>query len=615
MAQGEARGGGRGKAALLSTLVVALGACGGGGSSSARTEVCASPRPFEVPSGPFQWTPIVASADTRRVYLSSSGDDENDCLSELTACETPARAIAQLRDGYPDHLLIRRGDTFEGPLSTGWSLSGRSAAEPMVIATYGESGARPYFRTGEQTAFRTYHGTPVRHLRIMDLRFHANVRDPGDASFVVPTASSEAPVGFIMLSSNHPIEDVLIEGCEVSHYNGGLVAHGPATVKLGNVRLRANHFHDAYAVNHDGNGDGDSDDGAGSGDIHQGHSAGIYTDRVDGLLLEQNVFDHNGGLNNYPGDPRRVDLPGIQPAATAGTWFNHQIYSDSNNCHVVAVGNVFANGDGVQLRSGGIARENVFVRTVNAITGGNDDVLESSGGFTFEIRDNLFLEGTDFAPESIHGPSAPRGNGVLLTNVSDAGARIVDNLFLRDISAAQYGRAIQLEGGNRLGNGETGVVRSAEIARNTVVNWRGGIVLIGTPGRDLRSTTVHDNVVQNPRDTQAWLTDMEAPGGSHVVWSRNAYHSGRTDGRWFAQRGVGVDSATWSELAGEEGSTLEARTFANPGARFEEAVLGAGAAYEAAWPRLRAQTRWSWDPSLETRSLIARIRTDLGLLQ
>src|SRR5690606_16339245 len=59
------------------------------------------------------WTVVEPSVDTRTIYVSSSaGDDSNDGLSAATAKRTIHAAKSLLRDGSPDWLLLKRGDTF-----------------------------------------------------------------------------------------------------------------------------------------------------------------------------------------------------------------------------------------------------------------------------------------------------------------------------------------------------------------------------------------------------------------------------------------------------------------------------------------------------------------------
>ena len=76
------------------------------------------PEPQPVPIADRGWTEISTSADSRLVFVSSSsGSDTNSGLDELSPVKTIAKAFSIVRDGYPDHVLLKRGDTFtEGRL-------------------------------------------------------------------------------------------------------------------------------------------------------------------------------------------------------------------------------------------------------------------------------------------------------------------------------------------------------------------------------------------------------------------------------------------------------------------------------------------------------------------
>src|SRR5262249_37644605 len=96
------------------------------------------------------WTEFSPSVDTRIVYVSSStGDDANNGLSHTKPKRTIAAGKALLRDGFPDWLLLKRGDAWGESLDTDqeFGLEGRSLTERMLVSAYG-AGERPLLRTG-----------------------------------------------------------------------------------------------------------------------------------------------------------------------------------------------------------------------------------------------------------------------------------------------------------------------------------------------------------------------------------------------------------------------------------------------------------------------------------
>ncbi|MFO7956372.1 MAG: hypothetical protein R6X33_04685, partial [Candidatus Brocadiia bacterium] len=95
------------------------------------------------------WSILNESADTRKVYVSSSeGNDNNDGLSESSPVATISQGLSLLRDGYPDWLLLKRGDVWYENLQDLLGKSGRRESERLVVTTYGSSGARPLLKTG-----------------------------------------------------------------------------------------------------------------------------------------------------------------------------------------------------------------------------------------------------------------------------------------------------------------------------------------------------------------------------------------------------------------------------------------------------------------------------------
>ena len=81
--------------------------------------------------------------DSNLIYVSqSTGDDANDGYSPATPKKTLAGGVSCLRDGYPDWLFLRRGDTWQDGFRS-YDFTGRSQAEPIVISAYGPGTTNP----------------------------------------------------------------------------------------------------------------------------------------------------------------------------------------------------------------------------------------------------------------------------------------------------------------------------------------------------------------------------------------------------------------------------------------------------------------------------------------
>src|SRR5690606_14606294 len=114
----------------------------------------------------------------------------------------------------------------------------------------------------------------------------------------------------------------------------------------------------------------------GDGEKHYGyaggsHAQGLYASDIDGLLIEENVFDHNGWKEGVAGAERTI--------------YNHNLYIQSDNSPDVTVrGNIIANAaaHGAQLRPGGIMEDNLFIGN------GTGAYIDGAGGAAIE---NVFV--------------------------------------------------------------------------------------------------------------------------------------------------------------------------------------------------------------------------------
>lgn len=328
-------------------------------------------RPDREPT-PAGYTKLIPAMDSRFIYVSSSrGNDKNSGFSSTDPVASVERGVELLRDGKPDWLLFRRGDSFKGSLGQ-WLKQGRSSEEPMVVWSYGKSKKRPLFRTLEDDGFGTSgdSNSPlvISHVVFMGLHFYASLRDPGAPGFRRDVETQ----GVLWLRGTR---DVLIEDCVFSYYALGVSFEDFDKGGISNVRLRRNLFLDQW---------------------HEEKAQGVYLDGVHGALIEGNVFDHTGA------NPRA----GAEP-----TIFSHNVYIQSNCGNVSVRDNILmrATSHGLQLRPGGSASGNLFVRnSISLLLGGS----EPKGG-TIEAAavDNVILEGTNISADE------PRGWGIDVENV------------------------------------------------------------------------------------------------------------------------------------------------------------------------------------------------------
>jgi hypothetical protein len=379
--------------------------------------------------GEFEWTSFAPSYDTKIYYVSSStGNDNNSGLSESKPLKTLEKAQSLLRHGYPDWMLLKRGDVWTTGLGQ-WKKSGRSEAEPMLVSSYGASKTRPLLTGGQAMIVNGGAGTPssINNLAIVGLSFWASKRDPLSPEYVGPDAGSEG------ISWVHPGTNILIEDCVLASFTGGISLTG-MNGPIKNFKVRGSLVVDSYAIK------------------GKSHSSGIYATNVKGLLIEGCVFDHNGWNEYVPGAVK--------------TMFNHNMYIDDESNfgfteNVTVRNNIIARGSshGLQLRPGGLAEGNLFV--------GNALGMFAARGAT-TVRNNIVIEPTDITIND------PRGWGIEI--LQSPNALVEDNITLHQTTCAGKGPAFNL------GQSDDFFIPyySVTLRRNIVSNWKGASLTVAT---------------------------------------------------------------------------------------------------------------------------------------
>ncbi len=303
------------------------------------------------------------SSDSKIIYVSSSdGDDNNDGLSAENPCKTIQEGIKKMRGGYPDHLLLKRGDIWTlGKHELDGLTSGRSKDEPTVFSYYGHSGPRPIIQ-GDVEVYRYDRSDGRKHIRWVGLHFYAYKKDPLNPNFD-PKAKSPN-LRFIGNFKDIHIEDVKFEFTEITiqAYDGR---------RPSDFRLKRNIFYGGYAY--------------GSSYERGPRTSHIFAYGVDdGLLLEENVFD-TGGWS-----------PFVKGAGANLLSHNLYLQWDSDGNKTSFINNICtrASSHGIQMRSGGLAKDNFFARNaIGLLMGYNFKGREIPEGTIAHVFDNVISEG------------------------------------------------------------------------------------------------------------------------------------------------------------------------------------------------------------------------------
>jgi hypothetical protein len=201
-----------------------------------------------------------------------------------TQCATIAHAVTLLRNGKPDWLLLKNGDTFNPNDTFGSiSVSGLSKTQLMVLATYGTSTTQPTVLVNASTPCLTQHDVgQADFIFLYGIRFYAFTRDPNNASFSLTDATTNSECLQWRSVSTASFNFVDIENIHASFFdlaidadtNGG--AEPGATCTTCTMVLNGNVITNDYPDN------------------FNDHSQAAFLSGIGNLTLTWNAWDSNG---------------------------------------------------------------------------------------------------------------------------------------------------------------------------------------------------------------------------------------------------------------------------------------------------------------------------------
>jgi Right handed beta helix region len=508
------------------------------------------------------WTDLEPGPNGRSIYVSSSaGHDRNDGRSAQSPKSTIKAAKALLRSGFPDRLLLKRGDKWREPLGQ-WIASGRSAAEPMVIGSYGEGGERPLLLTGSSNGIETFDGggSPDHIDWVALVGIH--MRADGYTGTGQP-----AGVAWLIGSKGFLVEDCLIEG-----FHTNVLVQGYYGRHSG-FRLRRSVLVDSYTTS------------------KEPASHGLYLSNSDDVLIEENLFDHNGWNEHVEG--------------ATPSLYRHNIYvqSGSGACTgVVARRNILADASshGLQLRPGGVAFENLFLRNSIALMLGGGNEPDEGGVVVSAVR-NVILDGKDI------DDSNPRGWGIEVFNVRSG--TVSENVIAHN---TRGGRPVPLDlHGDAKG---IGVFRTT-VADNVIWDWGGSVLLQGDRSQ-LGEVVLRGNDVSNSATKEPLLWMVTRRDGNGLELRENRFHSASApSGSWF-QVGEGTESfGQWEKRVGAMDFKPWTPAYPEPQrtiATYDASVWGAGT-HESFVKSARGQSRANWREEYTARAAIEYFRQGFGM--
>lgn len=478
--------------------------------------------PSNQPGGSMSgFTVLTRAPDTRIVYVSSSsGDDNNSGLAESSPKRTIARGMELLRDGYPDWLLLKAGDTWNGEGFWYWTKSGRSQSEKMVISSYGSNGptTRPIINTQivHPTSTETKHGfmqgggAALSHLAIVGMHFIGE-------GWTGQPVSYEEPVGISIVG---PGDDLLIEDNFIEHFRDGIQIIGAGAGSRTNTSIRRNILVDPIKL----------DPNNGATNIFMGH--------YDGVLIEENFME-----NSFANETSNSAV------------LSHNIYlPEDNTPNTIVRANIAFNGGrtNFNIRSGGLIENNLSLRGAQAITVG---VYYQTGRSQAQVIRNVILESRN------NQNGQPLGFGISIDKTDDSAIR--DNIITNATDGTGH-KAIVIQGDTKNITTSGNIVYDWQ--NHYPINWNADTVVIQSEhgcnvftGNDIQQTlpvAQHTSSYVLTESSAGLAASSLCPGGHLTQFGGNRYHSTAVVLPWFSvvdspNPTASLNYLDWSTLSGD----------------------------------------------------------------
>lgn len=542
------------------------------------------------------WSVITPSTDTRLIYVSNSaGDDTSgefvnpEAISDIynpnsiKPFKTIEAAMMHAREGYPDWILLKRGDVWE--LSTTINVRrGRSSSERAVFSSYGASAQRPMIKSADKYGFRIWTG--VNFVAIVGISLYAERRDPNSSEFLgwgnVPNQT-----GIYMYQAPGETKiSILLEDNEINFFSGGISMTGSGYIK--DTVVRRNIVRNSYS--------------------ESSHSQGMYAVRAS-VLLEENIFDHNGWYVQQPDNTNNNSERG------QATIFNHNTYfSDSSDT---------------------ISRRNIFLRPSSmhqkwTANSPSDEVVDQIKSKNLLMSDNLFVGGEV-------GISAG-GNRDYNTGPRWENINIIDNVLIaigRDQPTNRtLGWYIDVDdwsGGDVCGNyllhndnlsvnnlngiNVSGHSTDITLSRNIIFgliksnsNGNGAINISSAPKDNIR---VSENTIQLVSSEMQIIT-ADFIGNSE--YTDNKYYSDAAPEQWFGSEGEHYNFDDWVLLSGDTNSTDQKEPFVDANRTFASYLMSIGlsGSIDDFVEQASQQSRANWNREFSATVINEYIRSGYG---
>ena len=481
------------------------------------------------------------------------GDDPFSVADGIQPFATIAEAYQHARDGFPDIVLLKRGDEWTENFDNGGAgriKSGRSIIERSIIAPYG-TGDRPKL-------FRS----------VIDARDAHNAMVTGIHSYDTAWQTAGRALDITGSVSQQLYEDMRFDRKSTDKIQGGT----PGSSDIYNVCIRRC-FYSHY----------------------QAHDGFFYVARVDGLLFEENVFAEPW-QKSYPDESQYGRTLYLSPSG----------FGDDKNAlkNVTLRRNIVfrAERGAVDARCGGLMDNNLFIGTNGSAAGGNGGSRESLQ--SAHVVNNVFLRGS---------PNTGGNNNMHFRGID--GGSIVGNIWTD--SRGIFGSNNVLNFSPMASADQFKVLRNVLIADNIVYNYdasgSGRAIDIVSTYATIDNVVVDSNDFQfnNGSDEIIRHGDWAGSDGDRFGpfrYSNNRYYSPNDS---FSP---GADYVGWIVQSGEISPQFTQVTYPDPGRTIGSYMesLGLQGAEEEFAAHALSQSRQDWDPAFSAGAVNDYIRAGFG---
>lgn len=486
-----------------------------------------------------------------RIILVSTTDGSDFYDGMIQPVRTLRKALSLVRNGYPDRILFKRGDVFrEADLDVNIQVEGRSPFEPLIIGAYGSNLLpRPILHSHLSLGAKV----EPRYLVLQSLDLFASTRDPTSRSFSVKKMSDHQNFGIGMICSGRFL---WIEDCRLRDFGMDFVLQAPLNNYFDTLVIRRCQVLDSWNF---------------------GMSSGIYLENFQNVVIEENLFDHNGW----------TDLPGA-----GKTMFNHNMYLQHGHMgedrHIIVRGNISARAasHGCQLRPGGLLENNLFLK----------NPLAAFMSYSPSIARNNVVLDADSIDQNL-----TRGQGLEFLNCYQALAEGNIVAHKPDKRNGQEGLAFYPEGRQGIPAPTVGVFR-----HNIVYDWAGPAFFIVSSPAGLYA---RDNFFEQKDEPDVFIKDWK----SQFVFQNNHYSSQLAEPFRIGEKYM--DLSGWMAATGEKPNSAPAR-FVDPSrdiASYARSIGLKDASLEGFLNAAREQRRGHWDSRLTAAAVNDYIRAGFAL--